>query len=149
MQNYVKVMDFNCLDPDAQKIIGLLKWVFNAICIAIPVIIIILIVIDMAKVATAGNVDDKMKKEATQKAISRLIYSVIIFLVPTVVNMIFKMLPSDQTGQSFVDCWNGTSAKNPSGGNTNTRTIDKQNAKSLDDCNEAKGNWDTTSQICR
>ncbi len=105
--NYLQMLaDFNCTDTDAQKVVGLIKWVFNAICVAIPVIIIILIVIDIAKVATAGNVDDKAKKEATQKAITRLIYAVVIFLVPTIVNMIFKMLPSSDTGRSFVDCWN-------------------------------------------
>ena len=108
MMNYLKLLaDFNCTDPDVQKIVGLVKWVFNAICIAIPVIIIILIVIDVAKVATAGNVDEKMKKEVGQKVVTRLIYAVVIFLVPTIVNLIFRMLPASTVGNTFVDCWNG------------------------------------------
>lgn len=115
MMNYLKLLaDFNCTDADVQKIVGLVRWVFNAICIAIPVIIIILIVIDITKVATAGNVDDKMKKEAGQKAVTRLIYAVVVFLVPTIVNLIFKMLPASSVGNTFVDCWNG--------GTTETRT---------------------------
>ncbi len=107
MLNYIKILDdIDCADSDFQMIIGLLKWVFSAICTAIPVIIIILIVIDMTKVATAGNVDDKMKKEAGQKAVTRIIYAVIVFLVPTLVNLIFRLLPRSD-GSSFVDCWNG------------------------------------------
>ena len=104
MLNYIKILDdIDFADPDFQMIIGILKWVFSAICTAIPVIIIILIVIDMTKVATAGNVDDKVKKEATQKAATRIIYAIVIFLVPTIVNLIFSLLPqttTDANGQS-------------------------------------------------
>ncbi len=93
---------------DLAQIIRILKWVFNGICIIVPVIIIVLIIIDVTKVATAGNVDDKLKKETGQKAITRLIYAVVIFLVPTIVGLIFQLLPIDNA--NVMSCWDQVNA---------------------------------------
>ena len=79
---------------DYETIAGIIKGAVRLICYAIPIIIIVLTVIDVAKVATSGNVDDKLKKETSQKAVTRLIYAVVVFLVPTVVSLIFNMLSS-------------------------------------------------------
>ena len=95
--------DLEC--NDLADIIRILKWAFRGICIVIPVIIIILIIIDVAKVATSGNVDDKMKKEVGQKAVTRLIYAVVIFLIPTVVSLIFDIIPLGE-GANVATCWN-------------------------------------------
>ena len=79
--------------------------------ILVPIILILLIVVDLAKVVT-GNADDKAKSEAMNKAGKRIIYAVIIFLVPLVVNFIFKRIeqvsPDKDNGTptSWVGCWN-------------------------------------------
>ena len=82
----------NC--TDYETIIGIVRSAVNLICYAVPVIIIVLTVIDVAKVATAGNVDDKLKKETGQKVVTRLIYAVVIFLVPTIVSLLFRIVSS-------------------------------------------------------
>ena len=81
-----------CTD-DIQTVFSVVKWVVKWICIAIPIILIVLVILDLAKVVTAGNIDDKMKKEVSQKVVTRVIYSIIIFLVPTLVNLFFSILP--------------------------------------------------------
>ena len=109
MEIYLKLLDsFNCLNYDAQSIIEIVRWLYKAICIAIPVIIIILIALDFTKVAVSGKLDDKVKKESTNRAITRIIFAVIIFFVPTVVNLIFRILPIS-TDNEYINCWNGES----------------------------------------
>ena len=47
---------------------------------AVPILLIALITYDLFKVVV-GNVDEKSKKDATGKAVKRLIYAIIIFLI--------------------------------------------------------------------
>ena len=82
-----------CSEAGLATILSVVKWVVKWICIAIPIILIVLVILDLAKVVTAGNIDDKMKKEVSQKVVTRVIYSIIIFLVPTLVNLFFSILP--------------------------------------------------------
>ena len=79
--------------------------------IIVPILLIVLIVFDLAKVVT-GSADDKAKSEAVSKAGKRLIYAVLVFLIPTVINFIFKTIeryePKDGNGTStsWISCWN-------------------------------------------
>ena len=92
------------------SILAIVRFVLNAICIAIPIILIVLIILDLAKIVTAGNIDDKIKKEVTNKVVTRLIFAVLIFLVPTIIKFIFGVLPlpdSSNTGEgsTWRTCW--------------------------------------------
>ena len=88
------------------KLFKVLHWV-------IPILLIVLITFDFAKVIV-GQADDKAKKEATTKAVKRLIYAVIIFLVPTIVSMIFTKIGKSSTDTAhsgitatdYIRCWN-------------------------------------------
>lgn len=81
--------------------------------IIIPILLIVLITYDLAKVMVS-NVDEKVKKDASNKAVKRFIYAIIIFLIPTIFKFIFRTLddyikPDDKTGtntSSWVSCWN-------------------------------------------
>ncbi len=98
-------------DPDLITIVGIVRWALRLICIAIPIILIVLVVIDLSKVVTAGNIDDKMKKEVSQKVVTRVVYSVLIFLVPTIVGLFFKFVPLGNVpgydNSTWKDCWEG------------------------------------------
>lgn len=111
-------MDFfqilNVCDADFVSILKIVRWVLNAICFGVPIILIVLTVLDIAKVVVAGNIDDKLKKEVGGKVTTRLIYAVIIFLVPTIVSLIFRMVPvngntgnasATLNGVTWKDCW--------------------------------------------
>lgn len=97
-------------DADFVSVLKIVRWAVNIICIAIPIILIVLVIADLAKVVTAGNIDDKMKKEVSQKVLTRVIYSVLIFLVPTIVGLFFNIVPIDAPGMAGQDatwktCW--------------------------------------------
>ena len=105
--NLFQILEELC-DADFITILRIVKWVFNIICWGIPIILIVLSVVDIAKIVTAGNIDDKLKKEVGNKIITRLIYAVIIFLVPTIVSLIFRFVPLEQgkiNGVTWGDCW--------------------------------------------
>jgi hypothetical protein len=69
-----------------------------------------LCVLDIAKIVTAGNIDDKLKKEVTGRIVTRIIFAVIIFLVPTIIGILFRFVPVDSSnstldGATWQDCW--------------------------------------------
>ena len=98
-------------DYDILTILGLVKWGVNLVCWVTPVILIILSTVDVAKIVTAGNLDEKMKKEVGNKLITRIIYAVVIFMIPIIVSFIFRILPksvqeSTNAGDaSWWECW--------------------------------------------
>ena len=98
-------------DPDFVSILRIVRWVVNIICFAIPIILIVLCVLDIAKIVTAGNIDDKLKKEVTNRIVTRIVFAVIIFLVPTIVRLLFRFVPIPDkntgalNGVTWQDCW--------------------------------------------
>ena len=74
---------------DFVAVLRIIRWVVNIICFAVPIILIVLCILDIAKIVTAGNIDDKLKKEVTGRITTRIIFAVIIFLVPTIIGIIF------------------------------------------------------------
>lgn len=107
--NFVQILS-TC--DEIGPLLSIVKWVLNMICYAVPILLIIFVTIDVAKVVTAGNLDDKMKKEVGNKLVTRLIYAVVIFLVPTIISVIFNMLPKGAINNggnaydaSWYECW--------------------------------------------
>ena len=92
------------------SVLAIVRFVINAICIAIPIILIVLIILDLAKIVTAGDIDDKLKKEVVNKIVARLVFAVLIFLVPTIIKFIFGVLPLPDNanagqGGTWRTCW--------------------------------------------
>jgi hypothetical protein len=98
---------------DLADLIGIIKWVINLICWVVPIILIVLCVLDIAKIVTAGNIDDKLKKEVTGRISTRVIFAILIFLVPTIVRILFRWIPVSEAnnvnvnGVTWQDCWDG------------------------------------------
>ena len=87
-------------------VVKIVRWV-------VPILLIVLITFDLVKAMT-GNIDDKEKKEAFSKMVKRIIYALIVFLVPTLINFIFLQIApvaKDTSGHSgtstsYLQCWN-------------------------------------------
>lgn len=98
-----------CAEPGSTlvQVIALVRFILNIICIAVPIIMILMGTIDLFKAVTAGKDDDIKKK---QKAlITRIIAGVLVFLVPTIVMLIMSLLGA---GGDWKTCWDN--AKNAS-----------------------------------
>ncbi len=73
---------------DAGFILGIIVTAVKILRWAIPVLLIVLITFDLVKVVSASIPDEKSKKEALEKIVKRVIFAVIIFLIPSIVNII-------------------------------------------------------------
>lgn len=84
---YINILDADCsvLGPDLQE---LLDEAFLAIRICVPILCVILIAIDVLSAVTSG--DEKNMKDAQSKAVKRLIIGVVIFFIPTLVNLLLE-----------------------------------------------------------
>ena len=104
--NFVQVLAGIECSPDLKTLLNLVQWGLNLVCYVTPIILIVLATVDIAKIVTAGNLDDKMKKEVGNKLITRVIYAVVIFLIPTIVGLLFKLLPAGVGAKtSWWECW--------------------------------------------
>ncbi len=92
-------------------IMRILVAIVKYVKILVPILLIVMIVFDLVKVVV-GNVDDKAKKEASGRAVKRLMYAVIVFLIPTIVKYVFitlePQIDNDNNGTptSWISCWN-------------------------------------------
>lgn len=85
-----------------KDIVGLAKMVIKVLQLVVPIGLIIMGTVDMAKAVIAG--DEKKMKEAQKPFIKRIIAAVIVFLIPIIVNMVLNFVT---TGNSeWIDCWN-------------------------------------------
>ena len=75
------------------KYIGKIVYVAK---ILVPLVIIILGSVDLGKAVVAQKEDEI--KSASEMFIKRLIFGVIVFFVPSIVSLIFNLLPADTTG---------------------------------------------------
>lgn len=81
---------------DIQFIINIINLVVKLFKIAVPIILILLIVIDFASAVMAQ--DEKKMSDAKNKAIKRIVYGIILFLIPTIVFFLFDFLPQNTNG---------------------------------------------------
>ena len=72
------------------QIVALAKMVIKVLQIAVPIGLIVMGTIDMAKAVIAG--DEKKMKEAQKPFIKRIIAAIIVFLIPIIVNMVLSFV---------------------------------------------------------
>lgn len=80
----------------------------------IPIILIVMGSIDLGKAVMSQ--DDKEIKGATGKLIKRVIYAIVVFFIPFIVNLAMKLVGTAGVTESdsqdgFVTCWNNISKK--------------------------------------
>ena len=98
---------------DFDFILRIAAYLFKLLQFVVPIVLILLITFDMAKIMING--DEKAKKDGMGKAAKRLIYAVIIFLVPIIIKFTFKIIgdsrPVDINGNKvsttdWISCFN-------------------------------------------
>ena len=98
------------LCSDLAPIIKIIKLLINLICWSVPILLIVFGTIDMLK-ATATS-DEKAASEAKSKLVKRIVYGVLIFLVPFIVTLVFeifndlKIKDDFEDSNSWLSCWN-------------------------------------------
>ena len=80
---YVLATADACSDYALANILSLTQTAFDIICIAVPIILIISLVLTLIKVIT-----DPDQKHFIRKLISQIAAAILVFLLPTIVNII-------------------------------------------------------------
>ena len=95
---------------DIKPVINIIRAVLNLVQWAIPVIIIVLGTFDLAKAAMASKEDEI--KAAQKLLIKRVVYAVVIFLVPAIVKLVFNIVSTnvETPGVNFWYCWSNTTS---------------------------------------
>ncbi|MDD3187153.1 MAG: hypothetical protein PHD02_01615 [Bacilli bacterium] len=86
-----------CLPEEIVNIVG---SVINIIQFGIPIILVIMGMLDLGKAVTSQK-EDEIKK-AQSMLIKRIIYGVIVFLIPAIIEFAFGLLSDD--GTSALGC---------------------------------------------
>lgn len=92
MLNLVNFM-LDCNTPEVRQIMGLIGWVVWGIKVIVPIILIIVGMLDMAKAVNSKSEDDI--KKAQNALIKKAIAAVIVFLVPTLVGLIMGVIGAE------------------------------------------------------
>ena len=96
-----------CNDEGVLKVFTIIIKAINIIRWAVPILLIVFCVIDIAKVITNPDQDKDIKKSVA----NRLIAAVIVFLVPTLVNLVMNIVAvgagDDTTSFAYnaSECW--------------------------------------------
>ena len=93
-----------CTNPDVLKVIFFIKQLLDILFFIVPIGLIVMLGIDFFKNVAAAKEDD-MKKNLSI-AIKRLIYCVCIFFIPTVVNLLTKIISDslEDTSINYAEC---------------------------------------------
>lgn len=92
----------NCGPLDLIRIVYLFKLILKFVFVVIPIALVVIISIDLAKVVISG--DDKTQRAATKTIINRLVFAVLLFFVPTIVNIVNRVI--GDYGVDYSVCYN-------------------------------------------
>lgn len=102
------LMNDICSDSSILSLILFIKKILNVVKILLPVALIVLGMVDMAKAVFQS--DDRQMAENKNKFLVRLLAAVIVFFVPTVINFCFESI--DGFELEYVDCWTAATKSN-------------------------------------
>ena len=96
-----------------QPFLNIIRIVIRLIQYSVPLLLLVLGTIDMVKAVGSG--DEKVSKTSSQTFLKRLMYGVLIFLVPFLLRIVLRMVDkniikdnSDVSTTSWLSCWNYT-----------------------------------------
>lgn len=96
-------IDSCCSDFGLASIFGAMQRILNVIHIVVPIILIVGLLIQFTQMVI--NPDDQ-KKTKSKSLMNRIIATVLVFLLPTIVNVAINWVFSDF---SFASCWHSSS----------------------------------------
>ena len=97
---YVLATADACNDYALAHILSLTQTAFNIICMIVPIILIISLIITIARIIT-----DPDQKHFIRKIISQVVSAIVIFLLPTILNIIMVWLPDGSGDFNITSCW--------------------------------------------
>lgn len=95
-----------------QPFLNIIKILLEILRWTVPILLIVFGSIDMFNAVTKAD-DEKILQDARQKLIKRIIYGIVVFLVPLIVNLVMDLVEeagikdeNSITATTWVSCWN-------------------------------------------
>lgn len=89
-----------CDNPEILKVMMLIKIVISAICVAVPIILIVVLMLDYSKAVSSNDNDMVMK--VTRNLPYRMIAVVVIFFIPSLVKIVVNI--ADGSANTYIGC---------------------------------------------
>ena len=84
----MQILDFYICDTlGFLQVMNLIKTLLNILRFVVPIIVIVMLVMDLVK-----NVINPNEKEGMKKIVTRIAAAVIVFLIPTIINLIVHLI---------------------------------------------------------
>ena len=84
----MQILDFYICDTlGFLQVMNLFKILLNILRFVVPIIVIVMLVMDLVK-----NVINPNEKEGMKKIVMRVSAAVIVFLVPTIINLVIHLI---------------------------------------------------------
>lgn len=93
-------IDTCCADFGLANILGAIQRILNIIHIIVPIILIVGLIIQFTQMVI--NPDDDRNNKKSKSLIHRVMATVVVFLLPTIVNVVVNLVFSEF---SFASCW--------------------------------------------
>lgn len=97
---------------DAKPILEIIKYLIKIIQFSVPMLLIVLGTWDMFKAITKAE-DSKVVEEAKKTLIKRIIYGILLFLIPFLIRLVLNFVENNFTiGEdttsptAWISCWN-------------------------------------------
>lgn len=101
-----------CTNPEILKVIYFFLLIVDIVKIVIPIILIILGIIDFSKSVVIS--DEKVQKKSLNLFLKRLLYGILVFAVPWIVEVVAIALGNvlgDKDTVNFTDCLENANAE--------------------------------------
>lgn len=111
--NLINILDFTgwCNDTHIQDVFSIIRNVLEILRIAVPIGLIIMTIMDISK-----KMLDPNEKDGQKKIMTRTIAAVIVFFIPTIITIVFKLVDAgkndgtsseDESRVNLSACWRG------------------------------------------
>ena len=130
-------MENMCESYSFLSVIVLIKYIINILQIGVPIILIFYISFDLIKALVAN--DDKIMKKALTTSGKRLFYAVLLFVVPSIINLIIGILDTSiDSKNAFLNCYNNASMEKVEALKVKEQNLKEIENKKIEEQREAK-----------
>ena len=98
----ISIIENACTDPDILRVIYFIKLIIRIVKIILPIGLIIMGMIDFSKSVVTS--DEGVQKKNIQLFVKRIIFAVLVFAVPWIVEFVMVNLGNLTEGVNFTDC---------------------------------------------
>lgn len=130
-------MENICESYSFLSVLVLIKYAINIIQIVLPIILIIFISVDLIK-ALISN-DEKQMQKTINIISKRLFYAVLLFVVPTIVNLLIGVLDNATNLENkFLNCYNNATMEKVEALKMEEKNLKEIENKKIEEKREAK-----------